>query len=370
MSTIPNKQEKAKLLQNLYLSEGKFKYRSELASHLASNILYYEPKKESSGLIVVNKPAGVPSKGADQDDPTSFGLVDVMPEFAALMNVDKATVVKSVQRYASGCVILSTKEQGINQVKNALSRQSRSCSFGQTFLALTYGVPRKDSNEEVVDYIQENIRDETNNMTGKRMSEPVISRILKSQTSMKKKGEGAFNRVSVTGQVLSKSQDGRAALYRIESSTTNRNFINVYCADMLSPVLGDELFSYRVSTLLGKMVRVSPQRAPDSNAKSQTLPAWFLDRLGLHPGQEGCLPLHLHLSRVHLPSYFGANRNLTINAPLQPYFLGSADGLGIDIPNDDIVNDKELRTFKLVQTKAKKPKTTSECEIIPPPDAV
>ena len=91
-----------KLLKEAYASEGKYQSTSELAKHLAKNVVYFEPK-DKSGVIIVNKPAGVPLK-ATQDG--FIGLTEAMPELAHILNLKEIRVVKSVQRFASGCVLL------------------------------------------------------------------------------------------------------------------------------------------------------------------------------------------------------------------------------------------------------------------------
>merc|ERR1711963_201624 len=121
---------------------------------------------------------------------------------------------------------------------------------------------------------------------------------------------------------------------RIEPLTRTNNFILVYCADLLSPVIGDQLFGYRVRLVSGKKVRVSPQQAPDANSKVQNLPQWMLQKIALNPGEEHVLPLHLHLGRVHFPRFFGKSRDLTIRALPRPYFLGTAEMLGINVQNE------------------------------------
>merc|ERR1712110_1239807 len=103
--------QKLKVLRDAYLFEGKYKSSQEMAKDLAKNIVYYDKKKDKSGLIVINKPAGVPLKTSKD----AIGLEDAMPELSQLLGVEKITVVKSVHKYASGCVLLSSKEDRVNQ---------------------------------------------------------------------------------------------------------------------------------------------------------------------------------------------------------------------------------------------------------------
>ena len=48
--------QKLKVLREAYLFEGKYKSSQEMAKDLAKNIVYYDKKRDKSGLIVINKP--------------------------------------------------------------------------------------------------------------------------------------------------------------------------------------------------------------------------------------------------------------------------------------------------------------------------
>ena len=89
--------EKLKLLKSLYMSEGRFSSPSDLANVLFQNVVYYAPKKigeecsmgrpinghrDNSGLLVVNKPAGVPLKTTGEGH---IGLIDALPTLAEML---------------------------------------------------------------------------------------------------------------------------------------------------------------------------------------------------------------------------------------------------------------------------------------------
>ena len=162
--------ENLKLLKSLYMSEGRFSSPSELANVLFQNIVYYPPKKigqdcsmgspkkarDNSGLLVVNKPAGVPLKTTSEGH---VGLNDALPTLAEMLGVKKIETFKSVQRYASGCALLCTKEQTKHQLRNSFNRcenryfketKTFERVFGETYFALTNGVPRLNNTSETV----------------------------------------------------------------------------------------------------------------------------------------------------------------------------------------------------------------------------
>ena len=61
----------------------------------------------------------------------------------------------------------------------------------------------------------------------------------------RKKGEKEIKRFSVRTETLSKAPGEVGALVSVEPTTTAWNFIPVYMAEMLSPVIGDFHFAYR-----------------------------------------------------------------------------------------------------------------------------
>ena len=341
--------QKLKVLKNAYLCEGKYKSSVELANDLARNIVYYDHKREASGLIVVNKPAGVPLKTSKD----SIGLVDAMPELSQLLGLEKIHIVKSVQKLASGCVLLASKEQGINQIRRSLNRSWNDLCLNESYYALTYGNPRKSSVNETVDVLPKDFGKFRDPLTDKKISVPVIGRNLVSNRQLEiYRKDPNVKRITVNAQAVSKSVDGQNALVRIEPTSVQNSFLSVYCADLLSPIIGDHQYGYRAKMLLGKMVKVDPHLLPDASSNHQNLPSWLLSKLGLKSYEEHILPIHLHLGRVHLPGYFGGSTNLTVHAPPRPYFIGTAEMLDLNLPST-VFQDEEVRRYTQIRKRIK-----------------
>ena len=166
--------KKLKILKNEYLSEGKYKSCQEMAKDLAKNIVYYDKKYDQSGLIAINKPAGLPLKTSKD----AIGLEDAMPELAHLLGVEKIIVVKSVHKYASGCVLLASKEDRVKQIQRSVNRSGCNDSgFNRSFYALTNSIPRKESAREIVDVLKKEFL-----CHEVKHSEPVIERQLVSNS--------------------------------------------------------------------------------------------------------------------------------------------------------------------------------------------
>ncbi len=342
--------DKLKVLKMAYASEGRYESNTELALDLAKNVVFYDNKRPGcTRLIVINKPAGVPLRSAKSDD-FRVSLTDALPDLAEILKVKKVSIVKSVQRYASGCIILSANPEEVRRIERSLNRNFNEGFFHQTYYALTLGHPRKDSTptDDVVDLDFEEIRDFDNPMSkDKKMKEPVIKRILSSKRKLKQYDD-RIKRISVQAQVISKSEGN--ALLRLEPTSVSNDFCRVYCADLLSPILGDEFYSYRCRMLVGKMVRVNPQRSPHSKSNlTQELPPWMLAKLGLKEAKS--LPLHLHLGRVFFPSFYGRGKDLVVHAPPRPFFQGTADMLGLSMP--DLNDYKDVKRLTLIQQKKK-----------------
>ena len=62
---------------------------------------------------------------------------------------------------------------------------------------------------------------------------------------MKKDAAKDIKRFSVKCETLAKSEGDIGSLVSVEPTTTAWNFIQAYMAEMLSPIIGDFVFSYR-----------------------------------------------------------------------------------------------------------------------------
>ena len=71
-----------------------------------------------------------------------------------------------------------------------------------------------------------------------------------------------ISRVQVQASVLSRSGLGPSALASVQPSSTGNHFVQVYMADLLAPVLGDDLYSYRARMVMNVMTKVGHDRSP------------------------------------------------------------------------------------------------------------
>jgi len=372
--------EKPVSSREAYNSASYFKSNVLLAKYLHQNILYENltnKDKSKAGkrrpkLIVINKPYGVPSKiggkNGYEDGTQGSQLVsldkalpllkDLVPEVSGpdwCLNI-----VKSPGRYCSGPLIVEVRKGEVTPsdriaVLRKMTKTSR--AFHEKYLVLTRGSPIKDASEECAD-----LRLEKGNRKGLKGGtgyEPVIFRELfgvkdwwKSKLDKELK---EIKRFSVKTETLAKSEGDVGALVSVEPTTTAWNFIPVYMAEMLSPIIGDVIFSYRVQTVMNKRVKVSHKNGPAAydDARLSTPPA-LLRKLGLSPREQELLPLHVHLFRTSILNFFGRGQHLTVHAPPPAHFAHSCHSLHIPLDFDDLVGKDEISYKKYKHNKAKK----------------
>ena len=332
----------------IYKNAGFFQSKTGVAKQLMEDIVYYDPTM--SDLLVVNKPYGLPLHPGDQGE---ISLNCALPELASALNVPKISVIKSCGRFTSGCTLLNTgSERCTKHVNKCRKRNQANRKLGSKYLAITNGVPKSSAALECVDVSLQPIKGKKS-MSGGVCKEPVIYRELMSQSKLKrsktKSNLPSTIRFSVIADTISTSPGSLAALVSIQPTDVRWNFVCAYMANLLSPIIGDSQFSYRVKTLLGKPVKVSHEHSPLGH-QSNSLPGPVLDRLGISKNHEEHLPVHLHLYRVHLPGFFNES-DLTVHAPPPKYFLYTAQALKLSINIDELQQLDKICEYNIKSAK-------------------
>ena len=337
LSNVPKDNQK---VTSIYKKEGFFHSKTLLARQLHDNIVFNDSKK--TGLIVVNKPFGLPLLPGETED---VSLTCALPQLASYLNVPNISVIKSSGKFISGCTLLNSGgERTLKHVTKCMARNRANRKLWTKYLAITNGIPRNSGVLETVDVSLETIKTKKS-LKGGTYKEPVIRRELVPSTKIREgKAYGKnretnsvqMNRVSVVADILARSRGNLTALVSIQPTGIEWNFICAYMANLLSPIIGDSQFSYRVKTILGNPVKVAHENSPIGQ-NINNLPRLLLGQLGVNPADEIYLPVHLHHFRTHLPGFFG-QEDLNIYAALPKYFVNSANSLEINI------NYKELET--------------------------
>ena len=97
-----------------------WKDENALVEDLHSNIVYYEPDKDQTGVVIINKPYGLPKELSED---SQFSLVKALPDLAKRLDVSGLTVLKCSERFTSGITVLGSRPESEKAFKNCLLRQ-------------------------------------------------------------------------------------------------------------------------------------------------------------------------------------------------------------------------------------------------------
>ena len=336
----------------VYKKEANFISKTLLAKELKESIVFNDSKL--SGLVAINKPYGLSVLPTETEN---VSLTCALPELASLLEVPEISVIKSSGKFISGVTLLSTKgKKTTDRVRKCLNRNRANQKITAKYLAITNGIPKTFGALETVDMALETISTKES-IKGGVCKEPVIYKELFSQTKLRQAKEYRKNknpepkqirRVSVVTDLLARSRGNSTALVSIQPNSTDWNFICVYLAHLLAPIIGDSLFSYRVKTVLGKPSKVNHQNSPIGYV-SNYLPREILGNLGITASDEMHLPLHLHHFRTHLSGFEG-NKGLNIYAPVPKYFDHSMKSLKISFDINEVESTDSISDYKSAQS--------------------
>ena len=353
---LPNVPKEKRKATSVYKNEGLFHSKALLARQLQDNILFNDSK--SSGLIVINKPFGLSLHPGETEN---VSLTCALPELASYLNVPNISVIKSCGKFISGCTLLNAGgERTLKHITKCMTRNRTNRKLWAKYLAITNGIPRISGVLETVDVSLETIKTK-HNLKGGTCKEPVIHRQLVSSTKIregKKYGKNRdtnslhMNRLSVVADILARSRGNLTALVSIQPTGNEWNFICAYMANLLSPIIGDSQFSYRVKTIFGNPVKVNHENSPVGH-NPNNLPRVILGQLEIKTVDEIHLPVHLHHFRTHLPGFFG-QEDLNIYAPLPKYFVNSANSLEIELNYNDLETSDEIIENSFAHRKDRK----------------
>ena len=329
-----------------------WKDENALVKDLESNIVYYEPDTDQTGVVILNKPYGL-SKDVSED--SQFCLVKALPQLAKRLDVSGLTVLKCSERFTSGITVLGSKPESEKAFKKCLLRQKSDRLLANSYLALVKGEP-KINRCESVDLSLADCPKVNSPLFSSMHKEPMISRQLKTVSQSRRL---KVRRVHVSLTTVSRSGSG-AGLVAVSPSHPGKHFILVYLAEQGLPVLGDMLYDYRSKTVLGQKVKMT---ASVNAHRTQVLPPHLLQLLELERGQEWRLPKLLHHHRLHLPGWLPSGEDLTVFAPPPPHWLRASNILGINFDFKQFVETEEVKQWdKREENQIKKMKKKKERE--------
>ena len=315
----------------------------EVVDILFNNVVYHEPDTDKTGLVVINKPYGLPLHPA-KDSP--YCLASCLTGLADKLEVEKLEVVKCVERFSSGVTVLGTSPATAKAYKKSMGRLVTTRTLATSYLAMVKGQPTINILESV-DRKLVDCPDVNKPLFGSMHKEPVLSRKL---ISSSKAFRNNVKRVHVSINSMARSSLGVGVVELCPSSTGN-HLIPVYLADVGHPLLGDQMYDYRARTMMGQRVKLST--AHTNASRTQMLPTHLLEVLGLSKGEEWLLPKMLHLHRLVLPGWLGTGKDLTVFAPPPEHWVKTCKVVGINLDYKKVAEEDKVKQWKARESPGK-----------------
>lgn len=301
-------------------------------------------RSEDNSLIAINKPFGVGTytvndcnKSKQNQDKVLYDLVgspryclkDVLKPLSCELKSDQPyEIVKSIDRYMSGLVLLSNQ---IDLHKIAFTRSVSASRINKTppfgFRALTSGYPLLNT-----DRIYEKV--------GVRMTEidelgdhkePVIVKEL----TQKFDDRNIHDAKSFQAELIIKkiNRELSTALIELFVSKLSWDFSRCYISSKTSFILGDVRFSKRIRHILGRKIQVSPLKSSQKYQDDyEPLDEKLRQMLGIKRNSEIPLMLDLHCLRLKnfFPKKGNNNRDLRIESSFMPlHFAATMEVLNL-----------------------------------------
>ena len=312
---------------------------NDLVENLLKNIVYFEPENDKSGLVVLNKPYGLPKSTASD---AAYCLESALPQLALKLDVPSLHVLKCCERYTSGITLLSFNKKTEELYRKSMKKVVTNRSLPSSYLAIVKGNPNISKVESVDMWLQD-CPDVNEPLFGTMHKEPVLTRRLAKPWKMRQQNDKTRKRVHVSVESVCRSARD-VAVVAVSPSSAGRHFLQVYLADIGHPVLGDTMYDYRSRTLLGHKLRITAQ---STARRTQQLPDHVLEAVGAARGEEWRLPKLLHHHRLLLPAWLAGGRDLTVYAPPPPHWTNTCDALELNFSFKDFCEHDKVATYNL-----------------------
>jgi len=330
---------------NTFAKLNKWKSQATLVDHLKKNVVFYNPKEDEHGLVVINKPYGLPIKKAEDSEYCLEGCIGAL---ATLLGEKQLHVIKSVERFCSGIVLLGTSEDTEKHMLKSVKKSKTKRMLTSGYIGLVMGhakLPAMDTGQVLL----EECPSVEKPLFSDRHKEPVIYRNLSTTYSaIQRRNAKLFH---MGADLIANSGTHPVSLVRLDPGQVKNHFPSVWLADQGHPLLGDHMYDYRSSSLMGHKVKVGLKHTQAS--RMQKLPPTVRERLELKKGEEWKIPKHLHHHRIHLPDFLGKGKDLTVRAPLPPHFIKSCQVLGVQLNWKEIVENDQVKVWPAKEKKKK-----------------
>ncbi|XP_007425447.1 mitochondrial mRNA pseudouridine synthase RPUSD3 [Python bivittatus] len=261
-------------------------------------------------LVAISKPCGIPVTGKSED----LTLQSVLPQLSQKLNLPQnLQVIKAPEKEYSGLVLLSSCPNTTRYLQDFYIGCKNKKHPVATYCAVTTRTPVAMEGE-----IHTGLK--LVNIDGFDLVVPVAS---PSHKSLQRKEV----KKTLTYYKVLDSNEG-CALLQLQPVTTFRNQLLVHLTLILSPVLGDHVYSSRVGTVLGEPFLLS---AENVLPRTQVLEEHLMKKLQVQQQVMFRLQLHLHLHQLLLPDDCCTSRTILV-APPPPFFNQTLHNLGLNFP--------------------------------------
>ncbi|CAI5767683.1 mitochondrial mRNA pseudouridine synthase RPUSD3 [Podarcis lilfordi] len=277
------------------------------------NLLETSVVHADGSLVAISKPPGLPVTGK----PGELTLLSLLPDLSQKLGFPQnLDVIKAAVKESSGLVLLSGCPSTTQRLQDFYARCRRAGDPAATYCAVTTRIPAASDGEirTCLKLIQ---------VEHHKLVVPVAS-----------PSRGSLQRKEVRKtQTLYKVLDSRegCALVQLQPLTAFTNQLLVSLILLLSPALGDHVYSSCVGSVLGEPFLLP---AESTLPRTQVLEDALLKKLRLQQQLAHRLPLHLHLHQLLLPAAGSPSSRTVLTAPPPPFFLKTLRLLGLALPQD------------------------------------
>ncbi|XP_053234484.1 mitochondrial mRNA pseudouridine synthase RPUSD3 isoform X2 [Podarcis raffonei] len=249
--------------------------------------------------------------------PEELTLLSLLPDLSQKLGFPQnLDVIKAAVKESSGLVLLSGCPSTTQRLQDFYARCKRAGDPAATYCAVTTRIPAASEGEIRTCLKLIKVEDH-------KLVVPVAS-----------PSRGSLQRKEVRKtQTLYKVLDSRegCALVQLQPLTAFTNQLLVSLILLLSPALGDHVYSSRVGSVLGEPFLLP---AESTLPRTQVLEDALLKKLCLQQQLAHRLPLHLHLHQLLLPAAGSPSSRTVLTAPPPPFFLKTLCLLGLALPQD------------------------------------
>lgn len=269
----------------------------------------------------------------------NYTLEDLVPELRHLLNKPELVLGRSTEKLTSGPAIFCDNPATAERLTKRVASSKLHFDTLYKYHIISVLPPLLDTRQpSKVERIGITIKRGFDTEVGT----PVLLRHY-SRNSVKRRYVVS---VHVQAQLLKYGlSDAGGYLVEVNTSAVRHNFLRVFLADKLAPILGDNLYSSRVQTVKGVPIKVDPSHCV-AGQTPQKLSASLRECLNLKREEDSLMvPLHVHLRSYKLRGWIAGNRRavLEIEAPYPDYYQWTCKQLGIVL---DVDTTPEISGFE------------------------